>query len=486
MNRQYRQEGQDRQEGKTPCSYRPAYPARPALPALVMLAVAMIAATGTTPPIVDAARRGDRVALRALVEKRADVTVAEPDGSTALHWASYRDDVESADLLLRAGARVNAPNDLGATPLWAAAQNGSEAMVGRLLAAGADPNLPLLAGETPVMVASRAGKPVVVEQLIARGANVNARGPRQQTALMWAVSQKHADVVKVLLSRGADVSLRSAKWSQVMAVPPHGYLPYNREIPAGDETALLFAARIGDLDSARLLVAAGANANDADAWGVSAVTLAAHSGFGPLVEFLLDKGADPNAMRAGFAPLHEAIMRREEPMVAALLAHGANANTPLQTWTPTRRSSDDWNFAPELVGATPFWLAARFAEPGVMRLLLKHGADPKFVHHGDRMVEGRGEGFQHRIDVTTAVMAATGMGGGRAWVQPARAERESLTLEAVKLAVELGVDVNAANTDGRTALDAAQTLKYATVIAFLEAHGAKASGKPAPPIRVPN
>jgi ankyrin repeat protein len=453
---------------------------------VLVLANVLIAAADTRPPIVDAAKRGDRAAVRGLVEKHADVNVAEADGSTALHWASYRDDVESADLLLRAGARVNAANDLGATPLWAAAQNGSEAMVGRLLAAGADPNLALLAGETPLMVASRAGKPVVVEQLIARGANVNARGARQQTALMWAVSQKHADVVKALVSHGADLSLRSAKWSQVMAVPPHGYMPYNREIPAGDETALLFAARVGDLDSARLLVAAGANVNDVDAWGVSAVTLAAHSGYESLVEFLLEKGADPNAMRAGFAPLHEAIMRRDETIVAALLAHGAKANAPLETWTPTRRSSDDWNFAPELVGATPFWLAARFAQPGVMRLLLKHGADPKFVHHGDRMVEGRGEAFQHRIDVTTALMAATGMGGGRAWVQPARTARESLTLDAVKLAVELGVDVNAANTDGRTALDAAQALKYATVIAFLEAHGAKASGKPAPPIRVPN
>jgi len=437
-------------------------------------------------PIVDAAKRGDRVAVRALIEKHADVNASEPDGSTALHWASYRDDVESADVLIRAGARVNAANDLGATPLWAAAQNGSEVMVRRLLAAGADPNLALLAGETPLMVASRAGKPAVVEQLIAKGANVNARGARQQTPLMWAVSQTHADVVKVLLAHGADVSLRSAKWSQVMAVPPHGYLPYNREVPAGDETALLFAARVGDLESTRLLVAAGANVNDADAWGVSAVTLAAHSGFDTLVELLLDKGADPNAMRAGFAPLHEAIMRRDEKMIAALLSHGANANAPLQTWTPTRRSSDDWNFAPELVGATPFWLAARFVQPAVMRLLLKYGADPRFVHHGDRMVEGRGEGFRHRLDATTALMAATGMGGGRPWVQPARSERERLTLETVKLAVDLGIDINAANTDERTALDGAADLKYESVVSYLLAHGAKGTGKPGPPIRVPN
>jgi uncharacterized protein len=452
---------------------------------MVVVATVILSAD-SRPPLVDAAKRGDRAAVRTLIEKHADVTAAEADGSTALHWASYRDDLESADLLLRAGARVNAANDLGATPLWAAAQNGSDAMVRRLLAAGADPNAALLAGETPLMVASRAGKAAVVEQLIAKGANVNARGARQQTALMWAVSQSHPGVVKLLLAHGADLSLRSAKWSQVMAVPPHGYLPYNREIPAGDETALLFAARVGDLESAQLLVAAGANVNDADAWGVSAVTLAAHSGFGPLVEFLLDKGADPNAMRAGFAPLHEAIMRRDEPMVAALLAHGANANAPLQTWTPTRRSSDDWNFAPELVGATPFWLAARFSEPGAMRLLLKHGADPKFVHHGDRMVEARGEGFRHRPDVTTALMAATGMGGGRAWVQPARNERERLTLDAVKLAVELGIDINAANADERTALDGAADLKYESVIKFLQEHGAKGTGKPGPPVRVPN
>ena len=166
-------------------------------------------------------------------------------------------------------------------------------------------------------------------------------------------------------------------------------------------------------------------------------------------------------------------MRRDEKTASALLAHGADPNAPLRTWTPTRRSSHDYNFAPELVGATPFWLAARFSEPGVMRLLVKHGADPLFVHHGERTVEGKGVAFEHRSDVTTALMAATGMGGGVAWLQPARGEREALTLETVKLAVELGVDVNAANTDGRTALDAAKVQKYDTVVAFLVEKGAR-------------
>src|SRR5262245_40005103 len=211
------------------------------------------------PPRVDAARNGDREALRALLQKHADVNAAEPDGSTALHWASYRDDVESAGLLIRAGAKVSAANDLGVTPLWTASQNGSEAMVRVLLQAGANPNAPLLAGETPVMVASRSGYAAIVEQLIARGAHVNARAARGQTAVMWAVSQTHPDVVKVLVAHGADIHARSDAWSQVMAVPPHGHLEYNRSIPHGSDTALLFAARVGDLESAKLLVAAGAN-----------------------------------------------------------------------------------------------------------------------------------------------------------------------------------------------------------------------------------
>jgi ankyrin repeat protein len=436
--------------------------------------VAASAAAAERSPLVDAARNADAAQVRALVQHGASVNAADADGTTALHWASYRDDLEIAELLIRAGAKVNAANDLGATPLWTASLNGSAAMVRRLLEAGANPDAALLSGETPVMVAARSGSPASVEQLLARGAHVNARATRGQTALMWAVAQKHADVVKVLIAHGADIHARSDTWSEVMAVPPHGHPEYNRAIPHGGDTALMFASRVGDLASARLLVSAGANVNDADAWGVSATAMAAHAGYGELVAFLLEHGADPNASAAGFAPLHAAILRRDDGMVSALLAHGADANTPLRTWTPTRRSSHDFNFSPELVGATPVWLAARFSEPGIMRLLVEHGADPLFVHHGDHVVEARGgEAFEHRADVTTVLMAATGMGGGTAWVQLGRAERETLMLEAVALAAELGVDVNAVNADGRTALDAATALKYDAVVKLLVEKGAR-------------
>src|SRR5213078_5332408 len=97
---------------------------------------------------------------------------------------------------------------------------------------------------------------------------------------------------------------------------------------------------------------------------------------------------------AGFTALHAAIMHRDEPMVRALLAHGADPNLPVRSWTPTRRSSRDWNFNPELIGATPFWLAARFTEPEIMRLLVKHGADPLFVLRSEKMVEGRGVAWE--------------------------------------------------------------------------------------------
>jgi len=241
-------------------------------------------------------------------------------------------------------------------------------------------------------------------------------------------------------------------------------------IPHGGDTALLFAARSGDLASAKLLLEAGANVNDHDAWGVTATVYAAHSGFRDLVAFLLEKGADPNLAGAGFTALHAAIMRCDEEMAADLLRHGADPNAPIRNWTPTRRNSRDFHFPPVLVGATPFWLAARFSQPSVMRLLVQRGADPLFVHHSEIV---SGERYQPRKEKTTALMAALGMGGGTPWVQIPAGERDARAQQAARLAVELGADLNATNTDGRTALDAARNNRYDALARFLIEKGAR-------------
>lgn len=442
------------------------------LATLTLAALSMQAAN-----IVDAAKSGNKATLRTLIQQKTDVNAAEPDGSTALHWAAHRDDLDSVDALLKAGAKVNAQNDLGVTPLWLAAENGSLPIVQRLLTAGADPNLKLVAGETPLMIASRGGFALVVTALLAKGADPNVQATRGQTALMWAASQKHPEAVKALLvDKRTNINLRSSEWGEVMAIPPHGYLPYNRYIPRGVETGLLFAARSGDLDSAKLLIDAGANVNDTDAWGITPLVLAEHSGFTDMALYFLEKGADPNLHSQGFSALHEALMRRDTKLIEALLAHKADPNDRLKTWTPTRRSSEDWNFDYGMVGASPLWIAARFAEPEAMRLLLKAGADPKFVHEVEYVAE-EGFGQANRKERTTLLMAATGLGrAGQPWVAVKGSEREAAILETVKFAVEeLGQDVNAAGLDGKTPLDGARQLRLNSVIDYLTGKGAKSA-----------
>ena len=490
---------------------------------LLMLPAVLIVAGGFVAPleqviegsdirIVHAAKSAQWDALRVLLEQGADVTEVAGDGATALHWASHWDNLEIAELLIRAGADVNAATDLGITPLWPASLNGNAAMVRKLLEAGADPNRAHLSGETPVMTAARGGHADVVETLLAKGADLNVRATRGQTALMWAASQGHADAVEVLIRHGADVHARSDVWSELWQmlegadVHPD-YLAWMQE---GGLTPLLFAARVGNLAVAKLLVAAGADVNDETAGGLSATILAVHSvtdhdGYLPesytpgplgggqraspaanppsdgeeLVEFLLVQGADPNADAAGYTALHTALLRRSERTVRVLLAHGADPNARLRVSTPVRRASHDFNFDPAFVGATPFWLAARFSQPGAMRLLAEYGADPLSEHSPEYWGRGNRERGWTRVAEgrTTALMAGVGMVRGRGYPyrQPDdRKEQEALTLEAVKVAIELGVDLNVPNAAGRTALDGATALRFDSVVKFLTEKGAVA------------
>ena len=474
----------------------------------LLLALVGAHAAAAAPPeaaLADAARRADWAAVRTLLEEGADVDAREGDDSTALHWASYHDNREIAELLIGAGAEVDAANDLGVTPLWAACENGSPAMAGALLAAGADPNRALPFGETPLMTASRAGNVDVVGRLLAAGAEVDAATAEgaygEQTALMWAVAQGHAAVVEVLLAHGADVGARSTTFTETVktistyanygleCVPREEC--YITEVASGGFTPLLFAARVGDLASARLLVAAGADVNEATPDGAGALAIAALSGNRAVGAFLLDSGADPNAAGGGYAPLHAAILHRDAVLAEALLSAGADPNARVSASTRYTRDSADFFFPPWYVGAPAYWLAARHREAGLMRLLARHGADP-LATHGPRYWTRDRRTSAGRMWLeegeTTALMAAVGLGGPdplwavdhRARVAeatelgrgPDPAEMEAATLAAVRAAVELGADVDAADALGRTAVDAALDDSFDDVAAFLIEHGA--------------
>ncbi len=468
---------------------------RAALLAALLVAGAALASAADQ-PLADAAQRGEWGVVRALVAQGVDVTARQGDGATALHWAAYRDEREVADLLLRAGADVNAANDLGVTPLWAACENGSAALVQRLLDGGADPNARLLSGETPLMTAARVGAADVAGRLLAAGADVEATGGRGQTALMWAVSQRHPAVVEALLAYGAAVDARSDVWTEMVKTTPEPWNPeYVTEIPQGGYTPLLFAARVGDLASATLLVAAGADVDDQPPYGTSATVVAAHSGHRAVAELLLRQGADPNAADAGYTALHAAVLHKDAALVRALLDHGADPEARVGASTPVRRDAVDFYLHPSYVGATPFWLAARFNAPDIMRLLLDHGADPQAMHdptYWPGSLSVRDERVQVREGPTTALMAAAGLGGRDPLVsverldriaesapvrstrrEPDRAVREQTMLAAVTIAAEQGIDVNAVNARGNTALHAASRGGYDRVVEYLVARGAR-------------
>ncbi len=417
------------------------------------------------PQPIEVVQSGDHQALRDLIRSGADIDAPHGDGTTALHWAAHRGDAVAADLLLEAGAAPDAANDLGATPLWVAASSSSVAVVNRLLAAGADQNASLRLGETSVMVAARSGSVSVVESLLEHGANANAAElGRGQTALMWAAAQRHADVVRVLVAAGSDVHVRSKVWHQLENTAGNTNPSGNFRMAHGGSTPLLFAARTGDVDTARALVDAGADVNDIAAAGTSALVIAAHSGHSALAIYLVERGADPNAADAGYTALHAAILRSDVALVRALLRHGANPDAVVEHGTPGRRFGADYSIRHQAVGANAFWLASMYGELEILRVLAEHGADPLVTPATGA------SSLQAALGVP---MMARENRRNRVGAPPTdTADEERRSLEIVRLVLDRGVDVNASDARGNTALHDAVRRRFTSVVEFLAENGA--------------
>jgi ankyrin repeat protein len=422
-------------------------------------------------PLIDAVTRGERATIRALLDEGVDVNAPQGDGATALHWAVHLNDHETVSALLDAGAEVDVTNDLQVAPLLIAATSGDAAVVRMLLDAGADPNGGPPERERPLMRAAWVGNLSVVTALLDAGADPNgAESARGQTALMWAVSERHPGVVKILLERGASVHAATVTHLTGRAATRDvaGYTP------------LLFAARVGGLESARMLLDAGANPNAAASDRLSALGLATIRGHVEVAMLLLDRGADANAGEPGYTPLHWAagwwettlttsdfragregnnewnalpgLTTGKVDLVRALLANGADPNAELER-PPTRAGATRSPGLPELVGATPFLLAAAGGDAELMEILAEAGADTSLTT---------------KIR-STPLMAAAGLGR----VMGENTLDEAVLLEAAQLAVQMGADVGATDDIGNSALHYAAYHRLSSLVQFLVDQGAE-------------
>ena len=333
------------------------------------------------------------------------------------------------------------------------------------------------------MTAAQSGNGDVVRALLAAGADPDAAVTREQTALMWAANRGHAEAVAALIEFGADVHARSLVREQFVKSEKEqdSHPAYMYWIEEGGNTALMFAARAGDLRSAQLLVVGGSEINEGNAFGTTPLIMAVHGGNPALLESLLEAGADVNGNGPGHTALHAAVLRGNLAAVEVLLAHGADTEAEIEKPTPVRRQTTDYNFHDALIGSTPLWLAARFAEPEIMQALLAAGADPFTVNNVSYPAQRRGENYQAEEGDINLLMAAAGMGHRRlrlSWGTPERRagqldrSQEDLVREAVSIALQAGVGPNQSDANGQTALAFARERRYASVAALLEAAGA--------------
>jgi len=443
----------------------------------------VLAALLAAVPLVDAIKAGDRTAALALLQQKANVNMAEPDGTTALHWAVEREDLDMVDRLIKAGAKVGAKNDYGATPMSEAALSGNVKIMEKLLDAGADVESANADGQTALMILSRTSNVDAVRLLLKHGANVNAVEKwRDQTALMWAAAEKQPATVKELVAHGADVNARSNVNNfdrQVTAEPRAIYRP------AGGLTALHFAAREGCVECARALAEAGADLDASDPDNVSPLLTSLLNGHFDLAAFLINKGANVNKWDWwGQSPLYAAADlntlphggRPDRPsvdettslqIIELLLDKGANPNLQLKLLPPYRSVGADRGVDSMLtIGATPLLRAAKAMDAPAIRLMLKHGGNPNLPN-----VRG-----------LTPVMAAAGLGSvdadTRGWFTTEDVQKRSI--ESLDALLKAGGEINLAETQrGQTPLHGAAFWGWNDVVKFLVAHGAKLDAKDA-------
>lgn len=442
---------------------------------LAVVGVLAVAATAhAQSALADRIEAGDRRKALEMIAAGANVNQTQPDGTTPLHWATYRVDRDLVDRLLKRGAKANVVNRYGASPLHEAVRVASPELTGILLEAGADANAANEDGVTALMLAARTGNVTVAELLVKAGADVNRiEQYKGQSAVMWAAGENHPEMVAFLVARGADLSVRAnaTDWpSQISSEPRVQYRP------VGGLTPLLYAVRAGCFSCVRTMVEAGADKDRPNPDGMTPMMMALDNGAPEIALYLLERGANPHTWDWwGRTPLYVAVTMRggvdSRPgprppaslaLIKALLDAGVNPNPQLAFKEPSRGGRDN-RFRDDLLttGATPLLRAAQTFDNEVVTLLLTHGALVDLPNASG----------------VTPFMAAAGIGtrGAATVTGPGPADNATvLSLETMEILRKAGADVNARITDvtsltARIARDNTMTGRQGQTALFLAA-----------------
>jgi ankyrin repeat protein len=414
--------------------------------------------------LVDLLKDGNREAvLAAITSPDVDVDAAEPDGSTALHWATYKVDHDLVRALLNAGATADVTSRYGSTPLGEAVKLGDLELARMLLDAGADPDSPNGDNQTALMIAAQIGASNIAESLLERGADVNAIETfRGQTALMWAAAQSHANIVDLLLAHGADVSVRAAHddWPRQMTSEPRAQFR-----DTGGLTALLYATRSGCHACAVAIVDAGADVDQPNPDGVTPLLNALDNKNFDTAMYLMDQGADIHAWdQYGRTPIYLAIdmhsfnppirpglggfggypepaeVPREVEFTAMDVVHrlldaGVDVNHELTRMRPNGPARGRFTDYMMRGGTGPLMIATMSYDDEAIAALLAHGAEVDAPN----------------VFQITPLMAAAGMSGSaRGPGLPRDEDPQGRVIATMDLLLDAGADIDAQVTDSRT------------------------------------